>query len=88
MEGSERIRRQIREIKIELNNLECGMICSGESLDADLASLRRVMRMFENNPGFSASGYFNLSRGIITSLVGSLFTYLIVLLQFKAADLV
>lgn len=48
--------------------------------------VNRVLRMFDDNPGFTASGYFSLNRSIVTSLVGSLFTYLIVLLQLKAAD--
>ena len=49
--------------------------------------LQRVIKKYEKVDGFSASSYFNLNRNLLTSIVGSLVTYLIVLLQFKIADL-
>lgn len=81
VEASEWIRKQHKKIKTELSELKAETKCLGSML-----KFEKVLKLFDTNEGFSASGYFNLSRGIIANLVGSLFTYLIVLLQFKDAD--
>ena len=82
VEASEWIRRQLELIRNELSLLK-----SDQSSDMNqMLKLDRVLEMYKEKTVFSASGYFSLSRGVITSLVGSLFTYLIVLLQFKDAE--
>ena len=53
----------------------------------DRSHLARCSKLLSDRLGFSAAGFFELHRGVLTSLVGALVTYLIVLLQFKAADL-
>jgi len=44
--------------------------------------------MFKYNDmnGFSACNYFTVNRGLVTSIVGYLATYVIVLMQFKISD--
>jgi hypothetical protein len=49
--------------------------------------IRRSRLRFEGFDGFSAVGFFHLNRSLMTSVVGALVTYLIVLLQFKQADM-
>ena len=81
----------MEEIKKELSRVERDLLVAGNGenglTSVDLANLRLVKEEYKENVGFSASGFFALNRGILTSLVGSLATYLIVLLQFKASDM-
>lgn len=66
--------------------METNLICASGS-NAEVAEIRRVRDMYDENYGFSASGFFYLNRGLLTSMFGSLATYLIVLLQFKISDI-
>ena len=78
-------------IKEELRNIEWTLKQapdnSKEGDPLDLSSIQRVIRSYEGkDEGFSASGYFSVNRALVPPVLGSLVTYLIVLLQFRAGE--
>ncbi len=94
VEGSESVRVMMHQIKDALDDLEAELLSTSfksPRMDGEVAQVRRVITLFTDKggagEGFTANGFFSLHRGILTSLVGSLVTYLIVLLQFKVTDL-
>ncbi|TRY71508.1 hypothetical protein TCAL_06107 [Tigriopus californicus] len=86
IEGSENTSKYMKRIRAELRDMETNLICASGS-NAEVAEIRRVRDMYDENYGFSASGFFYLNRSLLTSMFGSLATYLIVLLQFKISDI-
>ena len=80
-----RICEEMRNIELELK-LNLSTTTDIKSVRDDLSNIQRAIRSYEGNQGFSANGYFNLNRGLMSSVVGSLVTYLIVLLQFRAGE--
>ncbi len=48
---------------------------------------KAIIALFSRINGFSAKGFFNVDRSILTSIFGHLLTYLIILIEFKLDDL-
>ena len=48
-----------------------------------IQSLKIVLKEVENVGPLSGNGYFDISRGTLTSMIGISVTYFIILLQFK-----
>ncbi len=46
-----------------------------------------IRNYHEDHRGFSACNFFTVNRGLVTSVLGYLVTYIIVLIQFKVSDL-
>jgi hypothetical protein len=61
-----------------------------EAADADADDLRQIrwaIRQYQGIRGFSVCNYFTVNPQLVTSIMGYLCTYIIVLMQFKVADL-
>ena len=59
-------------------------------IDKDLelaARMRSTIQKYMEVKGFSASNYFLVNRPLVSSILGYLSTYIIVLVQFKIADI-
>ena len=48
--------------------------------------VRSIIRLYQDIDGFSANSFFTVNHGLVTAIMGYLATYLIVLVQFKLAD--
>ncbi len=46
-----------------------------------------IRHYHQGHDGFSASNFFTVNRGLVTSIAGYLLTYIIVLIQFKVSDI-
>ena len=91
MQTSENVQNSLVDIKEELQNIEHeikGTVpeAKDSSNKAELSNIERVVKIYTGCRGFSAAGYFDVNRGLVSSVVGSLVTYLIVLLQFRAGE--
>ncbi len=62
------------------------MESSAAASSSPVAGIRCVIRSYEGLVGFSACNFFTVNRGLVTSIVGYLVTYIIVLIQFKVSD--
>ena len=82
---SEETQTRINQILELLRDIE-SEVPVGEGMYQKKVTRARIR--YEGCRGFSADGFFHLNRGLMTAIVGALATYLIVLLQFKQADLV
>ena len=56
-----------------------------ESDQPKIQSLKIILKEVENVGPLSGNGYFDISRGTLTSIVSISVTYFIILLQFRTA---
>ncbi|KAG8264243.1 gustatory receptor [Homalodisca vitripennis] len=65
------------------------IICKMMNLDLDPRLKRQLeislLQLSNSKVGFSAKGYFQINNEMITSIVGMVTTYLVVLIQFHTA---
>ena len=45
--------------------------------------IKNLIRTIEEETPFSANGFFNIDRSILTAIAGAVLTYLIILIQFE-----
>jgi hypothetical protein len=84
-EGAERTQSQMVIIHAKLRNIEASI----EAVNWTISERKQfeLARMnFEKPKGYNAAGFFFLNRKFMSTVFGSLVTYLLVLLQFKISD--
>lgn len=61
------------------------LISSEKFQEKDWKIKNTILFMLEKFDGFSACGYFKLSKSLIPSIIGNLLTYIVILVQFKVS---